>query len=467
MLLARLTAALPLFAGLAATTTAAQAAPATPAKPNFVFLLADDLGYGDLGSFGQREIHTANLDRLAAAGTRFTNAYAGTAVCAPSRCSLMTGLHVGHASVRGNSRAPGVQSLKKDDVTLAQVLKPAGYATGLVGKWGLVNPDTNVAGLPTRHGFDFFYGYLNQTQAHNSYPSFLWRNETKIPLPNVVPNEQPNGAGVSSNKAVFSDDLLLQESLGFIRAHRDGPFLLCFTPTLPHANNESTPLGLEVPDLGEYRDRDWPAAKKAYAAMVTRLDHDVGEFLALLKELHLEENTVVIFTSDNGPHREGGYDPEFFHSAGPFRGIKRDLYEGGIREPTIARWPGHIPAGATSEAAWDFADVLPTFADLAGAPIPAGLDGVSIVPALLGHPQPALAQRFLYWEIYEGGFKQAARRGDWKAVIPRLDAPIELYDLAHDVGEQHNLASQEPKLAAEFGQYLHAAHVDSPDWPVR
>ena len=436
-------------------------------KPNFVFILADDLGYGDVGCFGQRQIRTPSIDRLASSGTRFTDAYAGCAVCAPSRSVLMTGLHTGHTRVRGNSPQPLAQSLRTDDVTIAQVLKPAGYATGLIGKWGLGDMVTSEPGLPTRHGFDFFFGYLNQTHAHNAYPSFLWRNETKVTLPNSVPDERPNGSGVSSNKAIFAEDLFIREALDFIRANRAKPFFLCFTPTLPHANNESRPLGLEVPDLGEYRDRPWPASAKAYAAMVTRLDRDVGQILDLLQELGLDKSTLVIFTSDNGPHREGGNDPDFFHSSGPFRGIKRDLYEGGIREPTIARWPGRVPTGATSAAPWQFADVLPTFAALAGAKTPAGLDGVSVVPTLFGKPQPALTERFLYWEFYEGGFKQAARHGSWKAVRPKLGGPIELYDLARDLGEEHDVAAEHAEVIAEFEKFFGTAHVDSPDWPVR
>ena len=451
------------FVAMAAATFAT----AADTKPNFVFILADDLGYGDIGSFGQRQIRTPHLDRLATQGTRFTDAYAGTSVCAPSRCVLMTGLHTGHARVRGNSAQPLVQSIRADDVTIAQVLKPAGYTSALIGKWGLGDLGTSEAGLPTRHGFDLFFGYLNQSHAHNSYPSFLVRNETKVPLANIVPDERPNGTGVSSNKAVFAEDLFIREALDFVRASRAKPFFLCFTPTIPHANNESKPLGLEVPDLGEYAKRDWPESAKAYAAMVTRLDRDVGQILDLLKELGLEQNTLVIFTSDNGPHREGGNDPDFFHSSGPLRGIKRDLYEGGMREPTIARWPGHVPAGATSAAPWYFADVLPTFAEFAGAKTPAGLDGVSVAPALLGRAQPALAERFLYWEFYEGGFKQAARRRNWKAVRPKLDGPIEIYDLTNDLGEKHDVAAQRPDVVAEFEKFLRTAHIDAPEWPVR
>jgi arylsulfatase A-like enzyme len=435
-------------------------------KPNLIFILADDLGYGDLGCYGQTQIRTPNLDRFAAQGTRFTQAYAGATVCAPSRCTLMTGLHNGHARIRGNSQG-AIQSLDAGTVTVASVLKGAGYATGLVGKWGRGVPGEPAAGLPTRQGFDYFYGYLNQIHAHNSYPTFLIRNETKVPLPNLVPDETPVGAGTSSNKAVFAGDLITKEALDFIRANRSRPFFLYYTPTLPHANNESKPLGLEVPDVGDYAKRDWPEFAKRFAAMVTHLDRDVGKLMDLLKELGLEQNTLVIFSSDNGPHKEGGQDPAFFQSWGPLRGTKRDLYEGGIRVPTLARWPGRVPAGAMSTAAWHFADLLPTFAELSGAKIPAGLDGISVVPALLGRAQPELATRHLYWEFHEGGSKQASRRGNWKAVRLRPSAPIELYDLAADLGEKNNVAAQHPAVVAEFEKYFATARTESPYWALR
>ncbi|MBI5769944.1 MAG: arylsulfatase [Verrucomicrobia bacterium] len=455
------------FAALSLLLLAPLAAPAADTRPNIIFIMADDLGYGDVGCFGQKEIRTPNLDRLAAQGTRFTDAHAGATVCAPSRCTLMTGNHNGHARVRGNAAGGNAQSLDPGDITIASVLKDAGYTTALCGKWGLGDFGAAEAGLPTRHGFDLFFGYLNQTHAHNSFPTFLVRNETKVPLPNLVPNETPVGAGISSNKAVFSGDLMLKEALDFVRTNRAKPFFLYFSPTLPHANNESKPLGLEVPDQGEYAKRDWPEFAKWFAAMVTRLDRDVGQLLDLLKELGLEQNTLVIFSSDNGPHKEGGQDPAFFKSWGPLRGTKRDLYEGGIRVPTIARWPGRIPAGATSAATWYFGDLLPTFAEVAGAKAPAGRDGVSILPALLGRPQPELATRYLYWEFHEGGFKQAARRGDWKAVRVRLGAPLELYQLAADLGEQTNVAAQHADIVAEFEKYFATARTDSPHWPLR
>lgn len=447
------------------------AAPKPAARPpNLIFIMADDLGYGDLGCYGQTKIKTPHLDQLAADGIRFTSAYAGAPVCAPARCVLLTGRHTGHARVRGNlpsdrPRNPLAVALQPDDLTLAKVLKPAGYTSAAIGKWGLGNPGPEATGLPLRQGFDYFFGYVNQTHAHNSYPTFLWRNEEKVALPNLVPDEGPLGTGVSSNMAVHSQDLFIAEALKFIRAERARPFFLYFALTLPHANDESEPLGLEIPSLGEYADRDWPEAAKRYAAMVTRIDTDVGRVLALLDELNLADDTIVVFTSDNGPHHEGGNDPAFFTSSGPFRGMKRDLYEGGIREPMIVRWPGHAPAGRTDDTPWYFADVLPTFADLAGQP-PPPTDGVSVRPLWEGHAQPALADRPLYWEFYEGGFHQAARRGPWKIVQPKAGAPFELYDLRTDPGETHDLAAAQPAVLGSLKDVLRTSHTDSPAWPA-
>ena len=438
-------------------------------KPNIIFILADDLGYGDLGCYGQARIKTPHLDRMSAEGIRFTQAYSGSTVCAPSRCVLMTGRHTGHATVRGNAgqQNPLAQSLRAGDTTASGVLKQAGYATALIGKWGLGDAGDAEPGLPRRHGFDYFFGYLNQHHAHNYYPEFLWRNETKVKLANVVPDADERGAGMASERREYTHDVFAAEALKFVRENKRHPFFLYYAVTIPHANNEAKQKGMEVPDLGDYTDLDWPEPQKGHAAMITRLDRDVGRLLELLKELGLDRNTLVIFTSDNGPHREGGNDPEFNRSSGPLRGIKRAHYEGGIRVPTIARWPGRVPAGKVSDAIWYFADVLPTLAALAGAPPPPGIDGVSIVPTLEGRTQPALRDRFLYWEFHEAAFKQAARWGDWKAVRNHLDDPIELYDLSKDIGETTNLAAQQPKVVARFEEYFKTARVDSPDWPVK
>lgn len=441
---------------------------ATRPRPNILFVLADDLGYGDLGSYGQRRIRTPRLDRLAAQGTRFTQVYAGATVCAPSRCVLMQGLHTGHARVRGNAgrQNPLAQSLRTGDATLAGVMKEAGYDTALIGKWGLGDVDTAEEGLPWRHGFRHFFGYLNQQHAHNYYPTFLWRNSQRIPLRNTVPREDPLGSGVSNNKAEYAADLIADEASAFLRRPRSEPFFLLFTPTLPHANNEAGRAGMEVPDLGEYASLDWPAPQKAHAAMVTRLDRDVGQLLDVLEETGQAENTVVFFTSDNGPHREGGNDPDFNDSNGPLRGIKRDLYEGGIRVPMLVRWPGRIPAGRVSDTPWWFPDVLPTVARLAKAPVPSGLDGRNIAATLAGRDL-RLAPRPFYWEFHEGGFKQAVREGPWKAVRLAPDRAVELYDLREDPGETRDVAAAHPRTARRLSALMDRMRTESPDWPVR
>ncbi|MGH8021122.1 MAG: arylsulfatase [Opitutaceae bacterium] len=455
------------FVSLTACVAACMASGASQ-KPNLVFILADDLGYGDLGCFGQEEIATPHLDRMAAEGTRFTQAYAGSTVCAPSRCVLMTGLHTGHATVRANQR-PGMTSgyfLDADDITIARILQDAGYATAAIGKWGLGMPGIEATGLPERQGFDYFFGYLNQSHAHNSYPSHLFRNTTRVNLPNTVPDEQPNGTGVSDNKAVFAQDLFIDEALRFLRTPRDEPFFLYFAPTLPHANNESRPFGLEIPNYGFYEGRDWPEAKKAFAAMVSRLDHDVGRILEALRDPGLAENTLVIFSSDNGPHKEGGADPELFNSSGAFQGHKRSLHEGGIRAPTIAWQPGVVPAGRTSDAIWYFPDVLPTFAAAAGVEPPRELDGVNVLPTFHGETQPELSERLLYWEFHERGFARAVRLGPWKAIQKSPDAPLELYNVVKDPGETHDLARAQPAIAQKLGAAMKAAHTPPENTPV-
>jgi len=316
------------------------AAAAAQTGPNIIFILADDLGYGDLSCYGQRKFKTPNIDRLAAEGMRFTQYYAGSTVCAPSRSALMTGQHTGHTRIRGNARHP----LLPEDVTVAEVLKSARYKTALIGKWGL--GEAGTTGVPNRQGFDYFFGYLNQRHAHNYYPTFLWRNEERIKLRNVVPDEDNEGAGNSTNRVDYTHDLMAEESLKFIEQNRRGPFFLYLAFTIPHANNEAGKMGMEVPDLGEFGNNDWPDQEKAKAAMIARMDRDVGRLMALLKKLGIDDKTLVFFTSDNGPHREGGADPDFFDSNGPLRGIKRDMYEGGIRVPMIARWPKRIKARA-------------------------------------------------------------------------------------------------------------------------
>ncbi|MBN1420474.1 MAG: arylsulfatase [Planctomycetes bacterium] len=421
-------------------------------KPNIIFILADDLGYGDLGCYGQKRVKTPNIDRLASEGMRFTQAYAGSTVCAPSRCSLMTGLHTGHARVRGNALVP----LRPEDVTVAEVLEAAGYATGIVGKWGLGEPGTT--GVPNRQGFDAWFGFLNQAHAHNYYPDYLWRDEERHEIP-----ENRDDA-----RKVYAHDLFTREARAFLKEHKDHPFFLYLAYTIPHANNElggKTGNGMEVPSDAPYSSESWPQPQKNHAAMITYMDRDIGGILDLVKELGIEEDTIVFFSSDNGPHREGGGDAAFFGGSGPLRGIKRDLYEGGIRVPMIVRWPGRIRAGSTSDQVWAFWDFPPTAAELAGAKAPAGIDGISMVPALLERPQRN--HEYLYWEFHEGGFKQAVRMGDWKAVRLGTARPIELYDLAADIGERTNVAKEHPDVVARIEAILRAARTDSPDFPIR
>jgi arylsulfatase A-like enzyme len=430
-------------------------------RPNIILIHADDLGYGDLSSYGQRKFKTPNIDRLAAEGMRFTQYYAGSTVCAPSRSALMTGQHTGHTRIRGNARHP----LLPEDVTVAEVLKStpgAAYKTALIGKWGL--GEAGTTGVPNRQGFDYFFGYLNQRHAHNYYPTFLWRDDERIKLRNVVPDEDEEGSGVSTNRVDYAHDLMAEESLKFIERNIGGPFFLYLAFTIPHANNEAKNKGMEVPDLGEFAGENWPDQEKAKAAMITRMDRDVGRLMALLKKLGIDDNTLVLFTSDNGPHREGGADPDFFDSNGPLRGIKRDLYEGGIRVPMIARWPKRIKAGAKSDQVWAHWDLLPTLAEIAGVKPPAGIDGISMSNALLGRRQRN--HEFLYWEFHERGFSQAARTGDWKAVRKSPDSPLELYDLKNDLGEQNDVAAKHPGVVKKIEDYLKTARTESELWPI-
>jgi arylsulfatase A len=420
-----------------ATLWAAPAAAADP-KPNVIFILADDLGYGDLGCFGQTKIRTPHIDRLAAEGVRFTQAYAGATVCAPSRCCLMTGRHGGHAAIRGNRemKPEGQVPMPADTVTVAHLMKKAGYATGLVGKWGLGHPGS--ASTPDKMGFDHFFGYNCQRKAHEYYPEYLWRDGEKVVL----------------DGKKYSHDLMADDALDFVRRHKAGPFFLYLAFTIPHSK-------LQVPDLGPYAGETWPDDLKTLAAMITRMDRDVGRLTALLKELKIDDRTLVVFASDNG----AAYRDAVFDHSGPLRGFKRDLYEGGIRTPAVARWPGRIKPGVVSDQVWAFWDVLPTLAELVGQKGPPGLDGVSVLPALLdGKP---VEHPPLYWEFHERWFDQAARIGDWKAVRNGKDGPIELYDLKTDPGETRDVAAGHPGVVKRLEVYLKTARVDSENWPVR
>lgn len=435
------------------TVAIAVSAALAAVRPNIIFILADDLAYADLGCYGQKQIRTPHIDRLAAEGMRFTQFYAGSTVCAPSRSCLMTGQHTGHTRIRGNGGRKGERvALHPQDVTVAEVLKEAGYRTGIFGKWGL--GEDGSPGVPNRQGFDEWYGFLNQTDAHNYYPPFLHRNEKKITLP----------GNADGRREQYVHDLFTQEALAFIERSRGGPFFLYLAYTIPHANNEltrETGNGMEVPSDAPYTDKQWAQPDKNFAAMVTRMDGDVGKIMAKLKELALDEKTIVFFTSDNGPHKEGGRQVDFFDSNGPLRGIKRDLYEGGIRVPMIVRGPGRVLTGVSDHvgASWDF---LPTAAELAGAAPPEGIDGLSMLNALRGRPQKS--HEYLYWEFHEAKAAQAVRFGDWKAVRPK-GKPIELYDLAKDLGEERDVASQHPEVVARAENILSRARTESEPWP--
>jgi len=452
-------------AACAAASSAADPARAArrdmPRKPNIIFILADDLGYGDLGCYGQKRLKTPHIDRLAAEGMRFTDAYAGSTVCAPSRCTLLTGLHTGHARIRGNS--PGL--LSDEDVTVADLLKRVGYATGCVGKWGVGHspPDD-----PGRCAFDYFYGYTSMWHAHNFYPEFVIRNGERVPLRNEVAAKWKNtdGRGVAVKRVDYVPDLVADEAVAFVERHKDRPFFLYWALNVPHANNEAGREGIEVPDQGPFAGKDWPEQEKNFAAMILRMDRDVGRMIAKLKALGLERDTLVIFTSDNGPHQEGGHNADFFGSNGPLRGKKRDLYEGGIRVPAIAYWPGTVRAGTVSDHVWAFWDVPATVSELAGAPKPPPGDGISFLPELTGRKQPA--HDYLYWEFHERGFSQAVRFSGWKAVRNQhRGAPIEVYDLSVDLGEKNDVSGDHPYAVAKAAALFKTAWTPSQDYPIR
>ena len=445
-------------------------------KPNIIFIMADDLGYGDLGCYGQREIKTPVLDQMARQGIQFRNFYAGCTVCASSRSVLMTGQHMGHTWVRGNAGGdPSVQTLRKNDVTVAERLKAAGYTTALCGKWGLGDDFPGNTGLPNDQGFDFFYGYLNQVHAHNYYPEFLWRNKQKEMLRNVVQGSGRAYAGFEGGWATkrvdYSHDLVVQEAIEFIERSKNEPFFLYLALTIPHANNEGTRGtgdGQEVPDYGIYKDKDWKNQDKGQAAMITRMDRDIGGLNDLLKKLEIEKNTLVLFTSDNGHHNEGGHNTATFDPNGPLRGMKRDLYEGGIRVPLISYWPGMMPQGAISDYIGYFGDLMATACDLAGVEAPANVDSVSMVPVLTGKHGKQLDHKYLYWEFYEQGSKQAVREGRWKAIrMPMFTGPIQLFDLSNDLGEANNVAAEHPEVVKRMEAYMKQAHVPNKNWAPR
>lgn len=444
-------------------------------QPNIVLILADDLGYGDLGCFGQQILKTPRLDAMAAEGMRFTQFYAGCTVCAPSRSVLMTGKHMGRTVVRGNSTAPIV--IQPGTTTVASVLKDAGYKTACVGKWGIGTPDNFTN--PNDVGFDHFFGYINMWHAHNFYPEFLIRNGDVVKLKNVAadkwkewqdPKLPMGGRGVAVQRKQYAPDLFVEDALSFIRDNSEKPFFLYFAMNVPHANNEAGDRGMEVPDLYEFASGDWPEPEKGFAAMIRNIDRDTGRILDLLEELNIADDTLVIFTSDNGPHQEGGHKADFFDSNGQLRGFKRDLTEGGIRVPTIAWWPGIIKAGGKDDAHWYFGDVLATAAELSGKVTPEGLDSDSFAATLRGQPRENRWKRnsHMYWEFYERGSAQAVRFGKWKAIRkPMLTGEVELYDMSNDASEKIDYAKRRPDLARHAINLLDQMHEPDPNWTVR
>ena len=440
-------------------------------KPNIVYIMADDLGYAELGCYGQKKIKTPNIDKLATEGMMFTQHYSGNPVCAPSRCALMTGLHTGHAQIRANKEMGGKEGwklgstiggqwqLEAGTMTVAGILKDAGYTTGAFGKWGLGRVGTT--GDPNKQGFDHFFGYICQRQAHTFYPNHLWRDgEVEWIEANKDGKEQ-----------VYSHDLISQEALKFVRTNKDRPFFLYVPFTIPH-------MALQVPEdsLAEYRGK-WPDPpykgdkgyfahpnpRACYAAMVTRMDKDVGRIMSLLKDLALDDNTLVIFTSDNGPTFNGGSDSAFFESAKPLRGLKGSVYEGGIRVPYIARWPGRIKAAGTSNHISAFWDFLPTCCELTGKGPPQDIDGISMLPALLGRDQEQKKHEYMYWELRG---QQAIRMGKWKALRLKPGRKIELYDLDSDIAESKDLADEHPEIVAEMAKIFRTGRTESEVFPL-
>lgn len=440
-------------------------------RPNVIYILADDLGYGDVSYLGQSKYSTPNIDKLAANGMVFSQHYAGSTVCAPSRSALLTGQHTGHTFIRGNKRhaVEGQYPLADSVFTLAEMLKQVDYATGAFGKWGLGYPGSE--GDPNQQGFDVFYGYNCQRMAHNYYPYHLWRNEQKEVLK----------GNINKGSDDYAPRLIHDEALAFMDENRDRPFFMYYASVLPHAEllidsvylapfieRMSPDVSYKGNDKGKgYRNGAYGSQENchaAFAAMVSLLDLQVGEIMEKVEQLGLAENTIIIFTSDNGPHEEGGADPEFFNSNGIYRGLKRDLYEGGIHVPMLVSWPGKVEAGSNSDHISAFWDVMPTLAEITNSDLPQGLDGISFLPSLLGEKMQK-EHDYLYWEFHERGGRQAVRQGKWKAVrynVSLGNKPVELYDLSADPSEEYNLAHLHPEIVVELVALMKEARTDSP-----
>lgn len=430
-------------------------------RPNIVLILADDLGYGDCGCYGQTRLRTPNIDELSRQGMRWTQFYAGSTVCAPSRCVLMTGKHTGRCIIRGNSK----ESLPYQERTFTEVLAHSKYRCGLFGKWGLGQADSS--GSPWKKGFDRFFGYLDQTHAHNFFPTFLDENQGRVPLRNKVPKESTTGAGVATERLDDASELICDQAIDFIDQNQNIPFFLFFSINLPHANNEAGNQGTQEFGFGKFSDQDWPDSEKGFAHMVEKMDAQVGRIVDRIDSLGLGESTLILFSSDNGPHHEGGHKDTFFGSSGNLRGSKRSLTEGGIRVPTIARWTGKVAAGTISEQIGCFDDLFPTFADISGSveKLPSDITGVSLLPTLLGSPEQQTQRPYHYWSFYEGGHGQALRSGNWKLVEQPFGTEPKLFRLDLDPGETQDIAGSEPQQLAKMRQMVQDAYQPgNPPW---
>jgi arylsulfatase A-like enzyme len=437
-------------------------------KPNIILFLCDDLGYGDISLNGQENFSTPNIDKLAEDGITFTDFYAGCTVCAPSRVSLLTGKHTGHTSVRNWKHGLRVGD---NEMTLGSIMKDAGYTTAQIGKWDCGHPVP--VDDPRRKGFDYFYGYLNSWHAHNFYPEFLYRNGEKVELRNKLRlnkngenpwKHMPEGPGVAEVKMDYVPSLIDREGLQFIEENRDTSFFMVMSYNTPHANLQSKPDGMEVLSYGQFEGKEWPDPEKGFAAMIYNLDQSVAKIMDKLKEHGIDDNTMFIFCSDNGPHNQGGHKVEFFNSNGDLRGAKVDLYEGGIRTPFIIRWPNVIKPGRESGHIGAFWDVLPTLADIVNTDVPEDIDGISFLPVLQGRDKQQKKHKYLYWELNAVGGKQAIRKNNWKVVKLNVssDKPvkIELYNLDSDPGETNNVADSYPGILEEILPLFNEAHDD-------